>query len=77
MLREILKSQCFSPLSCTNGLAKLLGKPDKMSGSQNTLSHSSQVLIKMSVKLLQFIELEQTCVEYGSSNASCFNVFYI
>ena len=29
----------------------------------------------MSVKHLQFIELEQTCTEYGLSNASCFNVF--
>ena len=36
-----------------------------MSGSQNTCSHPSQVLVKMSVKLSQFIELEQTCVEYG------------
>jgi len=28
----------------------------------------------MSLKLLQFVELEQTCVEYGSSNASCYYV---
>ena len=29
----------------------------------------------MSVKPLEFVELEQTCVKYGSSNASWYNVF--
>lgn len=75
-MKEIILRGSLCGHRCRNELAKLLETLTEcqgvaFEGSQNTLSDTGQ----MSVNLLQFLELEQTWVEYGSSNACCYNVF--